>query len=89
MEKTNLLSGTKVRFALGRVICPGLEEVLRRVDSELEIEGQVDFTSDCGRLESHFAIVRVKGIHVPLIVPVGQLEILATESPTEKEKLVG
>lgn len=89
MEKTKILSGTKVRFALGRVICPGLEEVLRRVDSELEIEGQVDFLSDCGRLESHFAIIRVKGIHVPLIVPVGQLKILETDSSTEEEKLVG
>lgn len=78
MEKTRTLSGSRVRFALGKVVCPDPEEVPRQIDTELEIEGLVEFLSDYGKVESHFAIVRVKGIHVPLIVPVKKLEVIET-----------
>ena len=73
MEKRDVSSGTRVRFALSRVICPDFEEVFRQTDSNLEIEGRIVFLSDYGKVPKHFAVVHVKGIHVPLIVPVKDL----------------
>ena len=75
MENVAVPSGTRVRFALSRVICPDIDEVFRQTDSKLEVEGQVVFLSDYGGLRQHFAIVQVQGIHVPLIVQVEDLEL--------------
>ena len=68
-------SGTRVRFALSRVICPDFDEVFRQTDSNLEVEGRVVFLSDYGKVRKHFAVVQVKGIHVPLIIPVEDLQL--------------
>ena len=38
-----LKSGQTVRFALGKVTCPAVDELCKQMDSELEIEGQVVF----------------------------------------------
>ena len=95
MENAAIPSGTRVRFALSRVMCPELEEVCKRIDSNLEVEGRIVFLSDYGNLRRHFAIVQVEGIHVPLIVPVEdlQLEMGAEREPTrvsvKKDRRVG
>lgn len=75
METMSLQSGACVRFALSRVMCPDLDEVCRQIDSNLAVEGRIVFLSDYGKLKQHFAIVQVKGIHVPLIVPIEDLQI--------------
>ena len=74
MENVSVEPGECVRFALGKVICPGIDELCRQIGSDLEIEGQIVFLSDYGKLRQHFAIVQVKGIHIPLIVPVENLK---------------
>ena len=43
MENFLLKSGQTVRFALGKVTCPAVDELCKQMDSELEIEGQVVF----------------------------------------------
>ena len=75
MENASVSSGARVRFALSRVMCPDFDEVCRQTDSNLEVEGRVVFLSDYGKVSKHFAVVQVKGIHVPLIVPVEDLEL--------------
>ena len=68
-------SGARVRFALSRVVCPDFDEVCRKTDSNLEVEGRIVFLSDYGKVQKHFAVVQVKGIHVPLIIPVEDLRL--------------
>ncbi len=94
MESMSLQPGENVRFALGKVICPGLDELCEQIGSDLEIEGQVVFLSDYGKLRGYFAIVQVKGIYVPLIVPVENLQLTersgrAAKRMISKNKLVG
>ncbi len=95
MESVSLKPGENVRFALSEVICPAPDELYKQIGSGLEIEGQVVFLSDYGKLRGHFVIVQVKGIHVPLIVPVENLQLIersgraAKRTMTSKNKLVG
>ena len=95
MKSVLLKSGQIVRFALGKVICPAIDELQKKMGSELEIEGQVVFLSDYGKVRGHFAIVQVKGMHVPLIVQTENLQFIEQSGlPTKrmivsKDKLVG
>ena len=75
MENISVENGGIVRFAMGKGICPGIEELCKQISSDLEIEGQVVFLSDYGKIRGHFAIVQVKGVHVPLVVPVENLQV--------------
>ena len=75
MENSRVSSGTRVHFALSRVMCPDFDEVARQTGSDLEVEGRVVFLSDYGKVRKHFAVVQVKGIHVPLIIPVEDLQL--------------
>ena len=75
MENVSVENGGIVRFAMGKVVCPGFDELCKQISSDLEIEGQVAFLSDYGKIRGHFAIIQVKGIHVPLIVPVENLQV--------------
>ena len=75
MENESVSSGARVRFALSRVVCPDFDEVCRKTDSNLEVEGRIVFLSDYGKVQKHFAVVQVKGIHVPLIVSVADLRL--------------
>jgi len=56
-------------------VCPDFDEVCRKTDSNLEVEGRIVFLSDYGKAQKHFAVVQVKGIHVPLIIPVADLQL--------------
>jgi len=85
VENVSLPSGARVHFALARVMCPDFDEVCRQTDSNLEVEGRVVFLSDYGKLPSHFAVVQVKGIHVPLIVPVEDLKSGEIDQAQEKK----
>ena len=76
MANESIQTGRGVRFAMGKVVCPGFDELCEQISSDLEIEGQVVFLSDYGKFRGHFAIIQVKGIHVPLIVPVENLQLV-------------
>ena len=95
MENVAIPSGTRVRFALSRVMCPELDEICKQIDSGLKVEGRVVFLSDYGDLKQHFAIVQVEGIHVPVVVPVDDLqlqfgkEVELTKASVRKQKRVG
>ena len=95
MENVSIETGRSVRFAMGKVICPGLDELCEQISSDLEVEGQVVFLSDYGKIRGHFAIIQVKGIHVPLIVPVESLELIERDGWTaerlmsRKDRLTG
>ena len=89
MESMSLQPGENVRFALGKVICPGLDELYKQIGSDLEIEGQVVFLSDYGNLRGHFAIVQVSGIHVPLIVPVESLQLIKRTGRAPRRMTIG
>ena len=88
MESVSIEPGENVRFALGKVICPGIDELCRQISSDLEIEGQIVFLSDYGNLRRHFAIVQVKGIHIPLIVPVESLQLSRPSVEESKQRLI-
>ena len=85
MENVSIENGGTVRFAMGKVICPGFDELCKQISSDLEIEGQVVFLSDYGKIRGHFAIIQVKGIHVPLIVPVESLQVVEQDGREDKQ----
>ena len=89
MESVSVEPGESVRFALGEAICPGIDELCRQIGSDLEIEGQIVFLSDYGKIGRHFAIVQVKGIHTPLIVPVANLQLSRPSVEESKQTLIG
>jgi hypothetical protein len=68
-----LHSGQEVRFRLGDLICPDLEQVLAEVGPDVDVNGRIVFLSDRGHEKEHFAIVSVGGIASPVIVPVRRL----------------
>ncbi len=84
MENLPIEAGESVRFAVGKVTCPGLDKLCEQISSDLEIEGQVVFLSDHGKIRGYFAIIQVKGIHVPLIVPVEDLQLVERKGPPAK-----
>ena len=89
MENVLLKSGQTVRFALGKVICPAVDELHKQIGSDLEIEGQVVFLSDYGKVRGHFVIVQVKGLHVPLIVQAEHLHLIEQSGLAPKQMIVG
>ena len=88
MENVALKSGETVRFALGKVTCPAIDELYMQMDSELEIEGQIVFLSDYGKVRGHFAIVQVKGMHVSLIVQSEDLQLIEQSGLSRKRMIV-
>ncbi len=66
-------SGAAVAFRLSDVICPDGQQVANQMTPELEVCGRILFLSDCGSHRDHFAVIDVRGILSPLIVPVSRL----------------
>ena len=69
----------RFRFRLSDAVCPDMHQILRQVTPEVELCGEVLFLSDSGEQKDRFAIMEVKGIALPLVVP---LERLVRESPS-------
>ncbi len=72
--KRSILPGKRASFKVGDVVCPDQMQILRQTGPELAISGTVLYLSDSGDRKNHFAIVDVRGIHTPLIVPVNRLQ---------------
>lgn len=66
--------GNRCRFRLADVICPDQQQVVTQITPEMEVTGEIAFLSDGGERPNYFAIVEVKGIFSPLIVPVACLQ---------------
>ncbi|HUO06888.1 MAG TPA: hypothetical protein VM008_01025 [Phycisphaerae bacterium] len=73
--KTELVQlGQQVQFRLADIHLPAIEEVLNRMTEDTELHGTVTLLSDHGEQNSAYAIIEVKGILMPIIVPVSALE---------------
>ena len=66
-------TGAHVSFRLAQVICPDVDEVVGRIDQELEITGQIVVLSDGPKGADQYAIIEVRGISQPVIVPMAVL----------------
>jgi hypothetical protein len=75
MYYPEIVSGTLVRFELADVVCPESDIVLQKATGRLEVTGRVVLLSDAGKERNYYAVVQVKGIATPLIVPVNHVEI--------------
>ncbi len=66
-------TGHQVAFQLADVICPDFEQITDQLGPDLSVAGEVTLLSDRGGEKGQFAVVQVRGINAPLIVPVGRL----------------
>ncbi len=68
-----LQPGQKVRFKLKDIHLPSVKDVLHRMTPETELQGCISLLSDEGAAKSAYAVVEVKGILMPVIVPAGRI----------------
>ena len=69
MENRTLQLGQKVKFKLKDVHLPPIPDVLNRMTPDTELKGCVTLLSDRGMNKSSCAVVEVRGIQTPIIVP--------------------
>lgn len=83
MADYRLHPGQIVKFRLGDIHLPEVAEVLARATEEVELEGSITLLSDHGEQRSAFAVIEVKGILMPLIVPTASLHLLYSSAPAD------
>ena len=76
MKDQRLQPGQSVKFRLGDIHLPDAAEVLSRMNDDVELQGAVTLLSDHGEHRSAFAVVEVKGILMPLIVPASCIHVV-------------
>ncbi len=86
MENATLKPGQKVQFRLGDIHLPELTEVLNRMTEDTELQGHITLLSDAGDKQAAFAVVEVKGVLLPIIVPASAV-ILIKEATKESPEL--
>ena len=74
MSYTSLQPGQKVKFKLRDVHLPAIQEVLDRMTPETELKGCITLLSDQGQNKSAYAVVEVRGILMPVIVPTSSVK---------------
>ena len=82
MQQITLQPGQKVKFKLKDVHLPSIQDVLNRMTPDTELKGNITLLSDQGTNKSAYAVVEVRGILMPIIVPVGnsQQDEIATRN---------
>ena len=80
MSDQRLSPGQKVQFKLADIHLPDIAEVLSRMTDDVELTGQITLLSDQGEHRSAFAVIEVKGILMPLIVPASCLNATTAQS---------
>ena len=75
MRENVLAIGTQVRFRLKDVYCPEIDKVLQDMTERLEMTGKVLYLSDSGKLLNHYAVVEVRGLTTPVVVPSASVNI--------------
>jgi hypothetical protein len=78
VSNQRLIPGQKVQFKLADIHLPDIAEVLSRMTDDVELIGQITLLSDQGEHRSAFAVIEVKGILMPLIVPASCLTTVET-----------
>jgi len=76
--------GDEVRFRLGDLICPEVEQVLAEIGPDVDVTGRIEFFSDRGNEKEHFAIISVAGIGSPVIVPVDRVHCVRSQRIEQK-----
>ena len=79
MLNENLQPGQKVKFKLGNVHLPSVQDALNRMTPDTEIQGNITLLSGEGLNKSAYAVVEVRGILMPIIVPTGRAKFAAGE----------
>ena len=74
MQKDRLKPGLTVQFRLGDIHLPAIAEILNRMTEDTELQGSITLLSDAGDQRAAFAVVDVKGVLMPIIVPVAALK---------------
>jgi hypothetical protein len=67
------LQNRLVTFRISDVYFPDPNDVLQELHGDDVLQGQVVDVSDSGAQSEAFVVVRVEGIHQPVIVPVRQI----------------
>ena len=80
MER-ELRPGERVSFRLGDIHLPDLAEVVARMTEDTELHGTVSLLSDQGGHRAAFAVIEVKGILMPLIVPASCIQVTPKAEP--------
>lgn len=75
MYYPEISSGALVRFKMANVVCPESESIWEKTTGCLELTGRVVLFSDAGEEKDYYAVVEVKGIAAPLVVPVKEVEL--------------
>jgi hypothetical protein len=73
LSDERLKTGAEVVFRLGDAICPDFEQIANQLGPDLAVNGEVVLLSDSGSHKMKFAVIDVRGICTPLIVPVRML----------------
>jgi|GEM_PF-1109237 len=76
-----LQTGQKVQFRLGDIHLPDIQEVLARMTEDTELQGQITLLSDAGDQKAAFAVIEVRGVLMPIIVPASCIK--AADAPDE------
>ena len=84
MNNQSLQPGQKVRFKLRDVHLPTIEDVLNRMTSETELQGSITLLSNEGARKGSFAVVEVKGVLTPVIVPTTRPTVAVVEESPQK-----
>ena len=79
MENTILQPGQKVRFKLRDIHLPPIQNVLDRMTPDTELQGCITLLSDEGLNKAAYAVVEVKGILMPIIVPANRIKAAVIE----------
>ncbi|MCL2646584.1 MAG: hypothetical protein FWD61_06205 [Phycisphaerales bacterium] len=74
-------SGQLIRFRIGDIYAPDLDDLYKQMTPGLELEGQIILLSDGGSSHDAYALVEVPGILLPMIVPAASLEVVEERMP--------
>ena len=85
MIERSLKPGERVVFRLGDIHLPDLAEVIAKMTEDTELHGTVSLLSDQGEHRAAFAVIEVKGILMPLIVPASCMRRSPQDTPDAAE----
>lgn len=88
MNERSLKPGERVVFRLGDIHLPDLAEIIAKMTEDTELTGTVSLLSDQGEHRAAFAVIEVKGILMPLIVPASCMRLSSEKAPLAAEASV-
>jgi hypothetical protein len=70
---------SRCSFRLRDVLNPDRIDLIRAINADLVVEGQIQYLSEGSRSEEEFAIIDVEGINSPVIVPTNLISVRPAE----------